>query len=146
MDPAARAELIKSLGVDAVAFVHVKYFCGQISGVSFGGMGRTEKHPKAIIELKLMDAATPEPLWSERRAEGKVAENGMARTMGIDSDENETPSFMEAAQTAVETLTAHYKEAKAKPIEGAAEAKPAAEPAKTDAAAEPAKTEAAPAK
>jgi len=117
MQPPARAALLAALKVDALGFVRVRLSVGRISGVSIGGIGKTEKHPKAVIELKVFDATTADPVWQERYAQGQPSEAGIARTMGIDSDENETAAMLEALTLATSVLGTNYQEAKAKPVE-----------------------------
>jgi hypothetical protein len=121
MKPEERTALVKSMGVDAVAYLKVRYVVGGTGGFALGGIGKTSKYLKAVAELKMFDATTPEPIWVERWAEGGNSTVGVVRNMGIDSDENETAAVLEAAQLSAVKLGQLYQEAKDKAAKDSAE-------------------------
>ncbi len=112
LKPAERAELLKTLGVDAIAMVRVQYVLGDTSGFSMGGVGKITKYPKAIVQLALYDAAGEDEAWKDSWAEGKPTKEGFAQTMGVNSDEGETPILLSAADSGLAALIDRYQKAK----------------------------------
>jgi hypothetical protein len=111
LTPAQRAELLKSLGVDAIALVRVQYVLGDTSGFSLGGVGKITKYPKAITQVALYDGAGEDEAWKDSWAEGEVTKEGFAQTMGVNSDEGETPILMTAADSSLSKLIERYQKA-----------------------------------
>lgn len=110
LSPSQRDELIKSLGVDAVAVVAVKYVVGDKSGFSLGGVGKQTTYPKAVVGFAVWDQNAQEAAWSDRWAEGKPTTEGLAATMGVELDENETSVLLAAADSGYGRLLVRYQE------------------------------------
>jgi hypothetical protein len=110
LDDAARAKLLESLKVDALAVMRVKYVIGDKSGVSIGGVGKTTIYPKAIVQFTLYDGASKDPAWKDKWAEGQPTSDGQANTMGVQSDDNESQVLVAAADSAVGVLLARVSE------------------------------------
>jgi hypothetical protein len=107
-----RVELIRALGVDAIAIAKVKYVVGSKGGVSIGGIGKITKYPKAIVELSVYDAKSEAPIWREPWAEGKTMVEGFSNTLGVKSKENEAEILTSAADSALDTLVTRYQDAR----------------------------------
>ncbi|MHB8872952.1 MAG: hypothetical protein ACYC8T_04630 [Myxococcaceae bacterium] len=109
---AERAELVKGLGVDAVAVARVKYVVGDKSGFSMGGMGKITKYPKAIVQFALFDASGAEPIWNDIWAEGKPTTEGLDDVMGVSVQEKETQVLLSAAESGYDQLISRVHEKK----------------------------------
>lgn len=109
---ARRAELCRSLGVDALADVHVVQRVGRTAGFSFEGVGRLVRYPRATIELRVWAGGGPDPVWVDTAAEGEPAARGFELVMGVRSNEGESEALAEATESALVRLLERYAAAR----------------------------------
>ncbi|MBL8951058.1 MAG: hypothetical protein JNK82_09795 [Myxococcaceae bacterium] len=108
MDAKAVAELCQRLGVDAVAIARVRYVIGDKGGFSIGGIGNQTIYPKAVVDFQLLDGSE-QPIWRDRRAEGKPTQVGLESVMGAKNNETETQVLVSAAESGFDALVERYK-------------------------------------
>jgi hypothetical protein len=108
MEPAERAELIRKLGVDAIAeaTVHIELING-------GGLktlvGAGDFHPKATLSFNVYDATHKDAIWTDVYADGEPTAEGVEHALGFADVDAVNQQAILATDSAYQKLLARYK-------------------------------------
>jgi hypothetical protein len=114
-NPASRAQLLDSLGVDAVADIQVTTQVGKTGGASIGGFGALKRYPQAVVSMTVYDRNEPSPIWTDYRVLGNTASDGLQETMGVKDTKDPTPLFLETVTSAMDKALARLQHARQQP-------------------------------
>lgn len=114
-NPTSRAQLLDSLGVDAVADVQVTTQVGKTGGASIGGFGALKRYPQAVVNVTIYDRNEPGAIWTDYRVSGNTASDGLQETMGVKDTKDPTPLFVETTASAMDKALSRLQHARQTP-------------------------------
>ena len=109
-DITKRRELLKKLGVDAIAVAHV-----DIKLEKGGGfkqlVGAGDYYPQATSRFALFDGKSDEPMWRDLNAAGDTVSEGVEHVFGISTSHSALDNKMAAAaENSFSKLMARFRE------------------------------------
>ncbi len=108
-DVSKRRELIKKLGVDAIAVATV--FIKVEKGGGFKQLvGAGDYFPSASVRFALYDAKSDEPVWSDWNAVGETVSEGVEHVFGITNKSALDAKMAAAAESSFAKLIARFRE------------------------------------
>lgn len=108
-DASKRRELIRKLGVDAIAVATV-YIRVEKGGGLKQLVGAGDYYPSASVRFALFDTKSDEPVWSDLNAVGETVSEGVEHVFGITNNSALDTKMAAAAESSFAKLIARFRD------------------------------------